>query len=65
MYEIHWTCSIVQSAVFADECKIDRLSMCYVLTERTSINLIPLYQFNLKGVRGVLSEYSQYANQGE
>ena len=66
MYEIHWTWP-VQNAVFADECKIDRLSlsMCYVLTERTSINLIPLYQFNLKGVREVLSEYSQYANQGE
>ena len=52
------------NAIFVQECKIDS-TMFYVLTEGTSINLIPLCQFNLKGVRGVLSEYSQYANQGE
>ena len=52
------------NAIFVQECKIDS-TIFYVLTEGTSINLIPLCQFNLKGVRGVLSEYSQYANQGE
>ena len=52
------------NAIFVQECKIDS-TIFYVLTEGTSTNLIPLCQFNLKGVRGVLSEYSQYANQGE
>ena len=53
------------NAIFVQECKIDSNIMLHVLTEGPSINLIPLCQFNLKGVRGVLSEYSQYANQGE
>ena len=43
-----------------------KYTFCINSTEAEQLHQIDsFYQFNFKGVRGVLSDYSQYANQGK